>query len=83
MQKSEKVVGVLSGGIEADAEVDGGVALGNPFESLLELGIALGGLGELQFVGCRLQILAQESGVMAIAGGVDADADACWRASRA
>src|SRR5260370_27659661 len=37
VQKSEKVVGVLSGGIEADAEVDGGGGLGQPFEALLGL----------------------------------------------
>ena len=43
----QQVVGVLPGGIEADVESDGVVALGELFEALAELGIAAGILGEL------------------------------------
>ena len=45
-------------------------------EACAQLGIAGGGLDELQLAGGRLQIVAQEGGVVPIARGVDADADA-------
>ena len=56
MQEVEEVVGVLPGGVEADDEVNGAVALGDAFEALAELGIAGGGLDEGQFVGRGLQV---------------------------
>ena len=71
----EQVVGVLSGGVEADDEVDGAVALGDAFEALAEEGIAGGRLGEGEFVGGGLEVVAEEGGVVAVAGGVDADAE--------
>jgi hypothetical protein len=48
-------------------------------QSLVQEGIAGGGLGEGQFVGGRLEIVTEEGGVMAVAGGVDADADTSGR----
>jgi hypothetical protein len=39
-------------------------------------GVALGGLGEGQLGGGGLEVVAQEGGVVAVARGVDADADA-------
>ena len=78
MEEVKQVVGVLTGGVEADDEVnvaaDG--APGDVLEPLAELGVACGGLGELQLGGGRLEIVAEKSGVVAIARGVDADADA-------
>ena len=82
MEEVEEVVGVLPGGIETDNEVNGAVALSEAFEALAELGIAGGGLAEGQFVGGGLPIVAQEGGVVAVACGVDADADARRRAGR-
>jgi hypothetical protein len=41
-----------------------------------QLGITGGGFDELQLAGGRLQIVVQEGGVMAVARGVDAHADA-------
>ena len=46
-QEVQEVVGVLSGGIETDDEGDGRVTLGDVCEALSELGVAVGGLGEL------------------------------------
>jgi hypothetical protein len=44
------------------------------------LGVAGGRLGEGQLVGGGLLVVAQEGGVVAVARGVDADADADSRA---
>jgi hypothetical protein len=71
----QEVVGGLAGGAEADDRGDGGVAAGDEFQALSLLGVAWGGLGEGERSG-RLQVLAEEGGVVAIARGVDADADA-------
>jgi hypothetical protein len=88
MQEVERIVGVLPRCIEADDEVDGAVALRDAFEALTELAKAGRGLDEGQFIGRRLQVVAQVGGVVAVARGVDADADAdargwagraCWR----
>ena len=46
MQEVQQVVGILAGGIEADDQVDGRVPLSNLLETLAELGVALGRLGE-------------------------------------
>ena len=52
------------------------MALGEVFETLAELGVAVGGFDELELGGGRLEVVAQEGGVVAVARGVDADADA-------
>jgi len=67
VEEVQEVVGVLAGGIEADDEGDGGVAAGEVFESLSELGVAVGGLGELQLVGGGLEVVAEEGGVVTVA----------------
>ena len=41
--------------------------LGDVFEALAELGVAAAGLGEGQFGGGGLEVVAQEGGVVAIA----------------
>lgn len=76
VQEVQQVVGVLAGGIEADDEGDIGVTLGEALQALPQGGIADGGLGELQLGGGGLEIVAEEGGIMAVARGVDADADA-------
>jgi hypothetical protein len=76
VEEVQQVVGVLAGGIEPDDEGDGGVAEGEAFEAVAELGVAGGGLGEGEFGGGGLEVVAQEGGVVAVARGVDADADA-------
>ena len=76
LEEVQQVVGILAGGVEADDEGDGAVAAGDGFEPLAEQGVAGGGLGEGQFVGGGLEVVAEEGGVVAVAGGVDADADA-------
>src|SRR5262249_37093733 len=74
-----QVVGVRAGGIEADDEDARAVAAGDLFEPLPELAVAGGRLGELEFGGGRLEIVAQEGGVVAVARRVDADAQAARR----
>ncbi len=76
VQEVPQVVGILACGVEAEDEVNGAVALDDKFETRSELGVAVGGLGELQFGGGGLQVVAQEGGVVAVARGVDADAEA-------
>ena len=75
----EQILRVLPGRVETDDEVNGAIALEDAFESLPEEGIADGRLGELEFGGGGLQIVAEEGGVVAIAGRVDADAEASRR----
>ena len=79
MQEVEQIVGILSGRIEADEEVDRAVLLSQLIEALAEEGIASGGLGELEFGGSGLKVVAEEDGLVAVAGGVDADAAASDR----
>jgi hypothetical protein len=79
MQEVEQVVGILAGSVEADDEVDRTVLLGQAFEALPQEGIAGAGLGELQLGSGGLQVVVEEGGVMAVAGGVDANAEAAWR----
>lgn len=71
-----QVVGILPGGVEADDEVHRVFALGDGLEALVELGVAVGSLGEGEFGGGGLEIVAQEGGIVTVARGVDADADA-------
>jgi hypothetical protein len=82
VQEIQEVVGILSGGIDADDEVDSPLTLGDLFEALAELSVAGGRLGEAQFRCRRLQILTQEGGVVPIARGVDTDADTGRRGRR-
>jgi hypothetical protein len=82
LEEVQEVVGVLSGGIDADGEGDGGVASGDGLEALAEQGIADARLGEGEFGGGGLEIVAEEGGIMAVAEGVDADADANGRGGR-
>jgi hypothetical protein len=79
VEKVEQIVGILPGGVEADDEVNGAVPPDDAFEPLAEQGIAGGGLGELEFVGRGLQIVAKEGGIVAVAGGVEANATAARR----
>src|SRR5262245_28581233 len=74
-----EVVSVLPGGVEADDEVDGGVSSGDAEQALAEQFIAGGRLSESQFVGGDLQVVAQKAGVVAVARGIDADAEAGGR----
>ncbi len=67
VQEVEEVVGVLPGGIEADDEGDGRDVGGKVLESLAQLGVAIGRLGEGQFGGGRLVVVAEEGGVVAVA----------------
>ena len=63
LEEVEEVVGVLAGGIEAEGEGNGRMASGDVFEALTELGVAVGGLGEGQFVGGGgLEVGAKEGG---------------------
>jgi hypothetical protein len=50
--------------------------LGEAFQPLPQEGVASGGFGERQLVSSGLEILAQKGGVVAVARGVDADANA-------
>ena len=79
VQEVQQVVGVLPGGVESDDELDAPVALGDAFEALAETAVPCGRFGELEFVGGRLKVVAQEGGVVAVAGRVDADAEASSR----
>ena len=76
MQEVQQVGGILPSHVEANNEVDGAEALGDEFETLAEFEIAGAGLGEEEFGGGGLQIGPEEDSVVALAGGVDAGADA-------
>jgi hypothetical protein len=79
VQEVQQVVGILPGRIEADVESDGGMSLGDGFQALAQLGIPLGRLGEQQFVGGGLQVVVEEAGIVPVARGIDADAEAARR----
>ena len=81
VQEGKQVVGIRPGGVEPDDEVNRAMALDDAFEALQEEGVAGGRLGEREFVGGGLKVVAEESGVVAAARGVDADAEA-WRRLR-
>jgi hypothetical protein len=57
-------------------ELDWAVVLGEVAQALAQLGVAGAGLGEGEFGGGGLQVVVEEAGVVAVTGGVDADADA-------
>src|SRR5262249_15956397 len=75
----EQGLRIRPGGMEADDEVTGAVLLVDAFEALPEGGIAGGRLGKRQLGSSGLKILLEEGGVMAVARGVDADAEAARR----
>jgi hypothetical protein len=72
----EQVVGVLASGVAADDEGSRPQALADVVQALSDEGVAGGGFGEGKFGGRGLEVLAEEDGVVAVARGVDADADA-------
>jgi hypothetical protein len=80
MEEVEQVVGILPGGVEADAEMGrpGRVAQ-DASETEPQLLITLGRLGERELRAGWLQIVAQQTGMMAVARRVDADAEAAHR----
>jgi hypothetical protein len=82
MQEVKQIVGVLPGGVETDDEVNRAIAPDDAFEPLSEEGVAGGRLGKREFGGGGLEVVAEKSGVVAIAGRVDADADASRRLRR-
>ena len=74
-EEGEQVVGVESGGIESDVEVDSTMAAHEIDESLAKLGIAGGRLDDFEVRGGALEIRIEEGGIVAVARRVDADAD--------
>ena len=79
-EPGQEVVGVESGGIDPDAEVDPAVLGDEVDEPLTELGIAGGGFDHPQVRGGSLEVGIEEGGVVAVARRVDADADVGdWR----
>jgi hypothetical protein len=75
LEEVDQVVGVLSGGIDADGEGGAGVLAGELFEARLELGVAGARLGEPQWGAGRLEVGAEEHGDVAVARGVDTHTD--------
>jgi hypothetical protein len=67
LEEVQEVVGMPSGGIESDVEGDGVVSPGNVFEALAEERVAVGGLGEGQFVGGGLEVVVEEGGIVSVA----------------
>jgi hypothetical protein len=76
LEEVDQVVGVRSGGIDADGEGGAGVLAGELFEALLELGVSGAGLGEPQWGAGRLEVGGEERGDVAVARGVDTHTDA-------
>jgi hypothetical protein len=76
VQEVEQVVGILVGNVEAHCEVDGAEFGNDLFQTGAQLGVAVGGFDELKLADGRLQIVAQEGGVVPVARGVDTDTDA-------
>ena len=58
---------------ESDDELNGAVPQGDAVESLAELVVAVGRLGELEFVRAWLKVVAEEGGVVAVPRRVDPD----------
>jgi hypothetical protein len=75
----KQIVGIRPGRVETDDEGNGAITLDDAFESLSEEGVAGGRFGRPEFVGGGLKVVAEESGVVAIAGRVDADANVMRR----
>jgi hypothetical protein len=79
VQEVQQVIGVQSSHVETNGEVHRSITLDKSLESLAKETVAGGGLGERQLVGSRLEVVLKEDSVMAVAGRVDADADASRR----
>ena len=78
-QEVKQIVSVLPGGVETDYEENGSVLLDDAFEALAEEGVAGGRFGKREFVGGWLKVVAEEGGVVAVAGRINTDADASRR----
>ena len=76
VQKVEQVVGMGAGHVQANGEGPRSIALEDTLQSPVQEGIAGSRLGKSQLGGGGLEILRDEDGEMALAGGVHADADA-------
>jgi hypothetical protein len=76
MQAGQEILGILPGRIETDDEGNGAVALDDAFEVLAAEGVAGGGCRERSIGGSRLEVVLENAGPVAIARGVDADAEA-------
>ena len=76
VEEVQQVGGARSGGSNAEEEVNGVVSLGELLQLLLELGLAVGVFDEGEFGGGELEVVAEEDGLVAVACGVDADAEA-------
>ena len=82
-QKGLEVGGILAGGIEADVEVRGGEALLDAAEELVEALVADVGFRELGGGANGLEVVVEEGDVVAIACGIEADANDNGLGSRA
>jgi hypothetical protein len=85
VQPGEQVVGVGAGDVEADEEADAAVLgelVDQIAEALPQLGVALRRLDDFEFGRGALELVVQERGVVAVACGVDADADGGARRTR-
>jgi hypothetical protein len=76
VEEVQEVIGILAGSIDANDKGDSMVALHEILQAPPELAVARGRFGEWEFRGRRLKVFAEEGGVVAVARGVDADADA-------
>ncbi len=77
-----EIGGVLAGGVDANVEVRLRMLCVQLFEALLQRCIAGSAFKNGDGLGGRLAIGAQEGNTMAVAGGVDADADTVQMRSR-
>jgi hypothetical protein len=63
----EEIVGILSGDVESDEEVDGTVPRGELFELLSEQAVAVSGFGEGEFGCSGLEVVGEEDGIVSVA----------------
>jgi hypothetical protein len=75
VQPGEEVVGIGAGDVGADIELDVAVFVDQVREAVTQLGVAGGGFDHFQFGGGLVQVGVEEGGIVAVARGVDADAD--------
>jgi hypothetical protein len=79
VEEVEEVLGVLASGIQANDEVNGRAALGDVLQALAQEDVAGSRFGEWQFGSSGLEVVPKEGGVVAVARGVDADAEPAGR----